>query len=366
MLPVFTRLRSRYLRQHTEARLLRHLLKQVSRSFYLSLRILGSTVRKPISLAYLFCRAADTLVDTPLIPRQQRWETLQTFRQHFLPPGRPADALPPWRLVASAHDAHNAEYQLAADVPQCFALLDTLPAHDRRHICHLVLSLTHGMEMDLAFFPAADPATVHALPTMATLDLYTYYVAGVVGEFWTKIHADHVSGWPSKADKHLCALGIHFGKGLQMTNILKDLGKDVSLGRCYIPREHLRQVGLVSADLLHPASLAPLRPLLRQLLWHTLDHLDHGCQYILDLPYHTLRLRLSCMWPLFFAVQTLEVVWNAEELLTPTARVRITRRSVYRTLWMSLLCLIAPGIFVHYYRTLRRSLTKALSSQFPG
>jgi phytoene/squalene synthetase len=49
--------------------LLRHVLKKVSRSFYLSLIILPGSVRQQVSLAYLFCRIADTIADTSLIPR---------------------------------------------------------------------------------------------------------------------------------------------------------------------------------------------------------------------------------------------------------------------------------------------------------
>ena len=39
------------------------LLRGVSRSFYLSLRILPAALREPIGLAYLLARAADTVAD---------------------------------------------------------------------------------------------------------------------------------------------------------------------------------------------------------------------------------------------------------------------------------------------------------------
>ena len=49
--------------------LLRGLLRQVSRSFYLSLAILPRPLREPIGLAYLLARAADTVADTRLFLR---------------------------------------------------------------------------------------------------------------------------------------------------------------------------------------------------------------------------------------------------------------------------------------------------------
>ncbi|MCI0869448.1 MAG: squalene/phytoene synthase family protein, partial [Chloroflexi bacterium] len=48
-------------------RLLTDLLKGVSRSFYLTLRVLPGGIREPVGLAYLLARAADTIADTTLI-----------------------------------------------------------------------------------------------------------------------------------------------------------------------------------------------------------------------------------------------------------------------------------------------------------
>ena len=50
--------------------LLGNLLRQVSRSFYLSLAILPNALREPIGLAYLLARAADTITDTEPVARK--------------------------------------------------------------------------------------------------------------------------------------------------------------------------------------------------------------------------------------------------------------------------------------------------------
>src|SRR5256886_6145244 len=60
--------------------LLGALLKNVSRSFYLTLRVLPAPLRTPMGLAYLLARAADTIADTQLIPPAQRLELLLSFR----------------------------------------------------------------------------------------------------------------------------------------------------------------------------------------------------------------------------------------------------------------------------------------------
>ena len=64
----------------TRAFLLGPLLKGVSRSFYLTLRVLPVGMRDPIGLAYLLARAADTIADTSLISPEQRLALLLSLR----------------------------------------------------------------------------------------------------------------------------------------------------------------------------------------------------------------------------------------------------------------------------------------------
>jgi farnesyl-diphosphate farnesyltransferase len=169
-----------------------------------------------------------------------------------------------------------------------------------------------------------------------------------------------MQAWQPQEFQTLCALGVRFGQGLQMTNILKDLGKDLSIGRCYLPREQLERLEISVEELTKPSTLQRLQPVIAKLTWHTLDHLDQACQYVLQLPRKALRLRLSCMWPLLFAVQTLEVISRSDVLLDPEARVKISRRVVYRTMLKSLGCLLVPGMFARYYAVIRRRLIMML------
>src|ERR1700709_2023076 len=70
----------RYMQSPAQAFLLGPLLKGVSRSFYLTLRVLPAGMRDPIGPAYLLARAADTIADTSLIPPGQRLELLLSLR----------------------------------------------------------------------------------------------------------------------------------------------------------------------------------------------------------------------------------------------------------------------------------------------
>ena len=64
--------------------LLTGLLKDVSRSFYLTLRVLPNSIRPQIGLAYLLARTTDTIADTGLVPLEQRLRLLQALRDRIL------------------------------------------------------------------------------------------------------------------------------------------------------------------------------------------------------------------------------------------------------------------------------------------
>lgn len=346
-----------------ERLLLRHILRRVSRSFYLSLVILPRSVRSQVSLAYLLCRTADTIADTRILPKHERLQALETFRSQFRRETPDFEALTHIRAILQPHQAQEGEGYLLQRLDDCFRLLMRLETADRQLIRQLVLALTHGMEMDLTHFPGETAATACALPDMASLDQYTYYVAGVVGQFWTDIHVRHVPAFRPVDHTALGELAIRFGKGLQMTNILKDLGKDLHHGRCYLPATELDILGVRVGDLTESRALQRIRPLLRTLLWQTVTHLDRARDYVLRLPWHCFRVRVSCMWPLLFAVQTLRVVQQSDRLLEAEVPVKISRGTVYRTMFVSLWCLAVPRLFGAYYNRLQSRLLALLEHE---
>lgn len=341
---------------------LRHILKRVSRSFYLSLIVLPKPVRDQIGLAYLFCRSADTIADTPILPPAERQQALDVFRHQFQlrsPQGADLEGLHQ-RLLP--HQATAGEGMLLQSLPACFEVYTTFSDTDRELIRTLVLTLTKGMDMDLAHFPVETSQAVRALPTSGDLDRYTYYVAGVVGAFWTRMHAAHLPALQGYDIERLCQRGIRFGQGLQMTNILKDIAHDVQLGRCYLPASELTALQIDVQALQRPETLTRIRPLLDDLVYLTLEHLDQARAYVCELPRGMIRLRLSCMWPLLFAVQTLAAICQSPDLLSPDVRVKISRGEVYQTMMRSLWYLCSQRAFMAHYASLRQGVVQHLST----
>ncbi len=343
--------------------LLQGILKGVSRSFYLTLWVVPVRVRDQLGLAYLFCRAADTIADTDLLPSTERLKYLYLFREQF------QTSVISWQAVAQIqdslvqHQGSPAERVLLSRLADCFRIFEGFSPQDQNRIRHLVSTLTKGMEMDLTYFPGEGSGVPAPLPSGRDLDQYCYYVAGVVGEFWTRMIMGHFESLGVWDELRMGKLGMHFGKGLQMTNVLKDLAKDLARGRCYLPQNMLDEFKLDPQDLKESASVAPLRPLLASLIRLTLYHLEGGWQYILAIPRREVRLRLACLWPHLFAIRTLARVCESDDLLNPRITVKITRREVYTTMALSLAFVFSNSLLTRYYEYLKKGLMSRVVSE---
>jgi len=269
--------------------LLTDVLRDVSRSFYLTLRVLPRSVRRSIGVAYLLARATDTLADTEIIPPGQRVEALRELGAHILSDRRvPLD----YRAFIPSTGA-TAEHELLRRVNEVLAAFQGLSDPDQIEVREVLGVIISGQQLDLQRFGSVSAGRVVALEADEELDDYTWRVAGCVGRFWTRLCCRHLF-----ADNHLRgeALeddGVRFGKGLQLINILRDLPADLRLGRCYVPSRRLDEHGL------QPAALA-------------------------------------CAWPILIGAHTLSRLWS-EPILDPTRRVKISRADVRRILLGSLL-----------------------------
>src|SRR5262245_32710888 len=126
--------------------LLGSLLRDVSRSFYLSLAILSRDVREPVGLAYLLARASDTVADTRIVPRQDRLRHLAALRRAYA--GESVD-LRPVAAACAPGLARPAERRLLQRLAEATVRLDRLPVPDREHVRRVLTTITAGQIFDL-------------------------------------------------------------------------------------------------------------------------------------------------------------------------------------------------------------------------
>ncbi|MDL5045772.1 phytoene/squalene synthase family protein [Oscillatoria amoena NRMC-F 0135] len=328
---------------NSSAQLCGPLLESVSRSFYLTLRILPRRLREPVSLAYLLARATDTIADTRIIPASDRRAALATLSQAIQSRAITSEAT----AISSSlvkHQAIEGERILLEKIGDCLALLSAQSPEDQALIARVLETICSGQDLDLARFDCGGgegrQSPIHSLQTPDELDDYTYRVAGCVGEFWTEMCLLHLPAC-GKWDRAMSLeRGIRFGKALQLTNILRDLPRDLRGGRCYLPLDEIQSVGLRPDDLIDPARYATLQPVYERWLQIAFAHYRQAWDYTLQYPRRLWRMRLACAWPVLIGVETLSRLRGAGvNPLDATGRIKISRGEVWSimarsTLWV--------------------------------
>lgn len=204
---------------------LNDLLKSVSRSFYLSLKFLPKVVRAEMSLAYLLARASDSIADSSTVAAAERLLLLGEFDKSLHLTNEDF-----FNRVATLMVEHKGEQLLLTRLRDCFTLFQAAEPHGKVLIQKVLGHILKGQMLDLQRFPGS-------LKSAAELEEYTFLVAGCVGEFWSEMLAWKIPNWARLPDQEMIDLGITYGKGLQLVNILRDLPGDLAEGRQYLPGE---------------------------------------------------------------------------------------------------------------------------------
>jgi farnesyl-diphosphate farnesyltransferase len=311
------------------------LLRHVSRSFDLSIRLLPQALQAPVAIGYLLARATDTVADTTALPLNERQVLLDLMTQTIAAQDISAEeSRELFRLTqafaAQQTDPH--ERALMQALPQCLPLLRTLSPDDQASVRHVLGHITRGQELDMIRFGPG----LQALQTETELADYTWLVAGCVGEFWTELCGRHLPGYSLLPQAEMLRIGRAYGMGLQRLNIVRDAGEDLASGRCYWPEETLRQAGL-TPELLAQAAVNPdadtlnaLAPLYTEWLDHTQAQLADGMRYTLAL--QPLRLRLASALPALIGARTVALLRQAGPAAL-SQRVKMPRHEVRALLW---------------------------------
>jgi len=211
----------------------RGITRERAKNFYYGFLVLPKRKRQALCAVYAFMRRCDDIADDPSLSPQERRRKLDVWIEAF----------------------HAAQAGHPTDDPILLALTD---AQRRFHIpIGLLDGLAFGTAMDVEE-DAAATANASGLKvqyaTFQDLERYCYQVASVVGLVCIRIF-----GYTDPAAEPLAE---RCGLAFQLTNIIRDVKEDASLGRVYIPAEDLDQSGITAAELQGVTDPQRLRPLL--------------------------------------------------------------------------------------------------------
>jgi len=295
------------------------ILPDVSRTFALTIPQLPERLRVVVGNAYLLCRIADTIEDSPALTIEQKLSFSQAFAE--IVEGTQAvgdfgDAL----ADGLAHGSPEAERDLVRNTERVIRITHSFSDAERVALSRCVRIMTSGME------EFQEGQFTDGLRDVPQLDAYCYHVAGVVGEMLCDLFCAHSPETAKNRDK-LAALAVSFGQGLQMTNILKDIWDDKARNVVWLPRSvfdahgfDLRALGVKENDPAFRAGLIELIGIAR-------GHLENALQYTLLIPKSEPGIRRFCLWALGMAVLTLRRIY-ANPYFASGNEVKISRRAV--------------------------------------
>ncbi len=319
---------------------LNKLLKHTSRSLYLSARILPKTVRPAFGVAYLLCRYADTIADTSILPADRRLHWITRFPTLIeKQPQEEIDA-----LVQEIRGGSDNPYEkiLIENLPACLDAFNKLPDEQKPFVKDVATAVCDGMEIDLSFFPSGNAAPK---PFEKATDLthYCRLMGGCPGKFWSQLIAS--SSRVQIDEKTFLTLGTHIGDAEQIVNILRDLPKDLRIGRCYFPSDDLRPTGLRPSDLLVPQNSPRFEPVKQKWLNWGIKNLQDAYPFLRAIPKTNLWQRAAVAWPVLWAADTLVKISQTPDLLNPDKRVKISRATIYATMLLTPLVWVSNRFF---------------------
>jgi squalene synthase HpnD len=195
--------------------------KSAKSNLALSFAALPKAERDAMSVFYAFCRVVDDVADSTELPLEEKTRQLAEWRKevHRAYMGTPLTPL-------------GLEMQ---QIIRTYLIAPT-PLEE----------ILNGMEMDMS---------IMRYPSFASLEQYCYRVASAVG----LVSIDIFGCRQAQTRDYAVALGMAF----QLTNILRDVKKDASFGRIYLPLDELTAFGVSEADVLEGRFNEKMRQLFR-------------------------------------------------------------------------------------------------------
>lgn len=180
-------------------------------SFFLGFLLLPRAKREALAAIYAYCRLIDDIVDSGALSKDEARRMLDFWRAEV---GRLFDGRPT-HSISSALVRPIADYGIARE-----------PFDEMIRGCALDLEKTRYESSE-------------------ELESYMRGVASSVG-----VMCVHVFGWEFTPRERMLEFALNFGYAFQLTNIIRDVGADLELGRVYLPLADMRDAGFSQERLL--------------------------------------------------------------------------------------------------------------------
>jgi farnesyl-diphosphate farnesyltransferase len=309
------------------------ILRDTSRTFSLGIERLPPKLNNAMTVAYLLLRVSDYFEDEEHISASEKVALLELWDRVL------AGQITLRELKQNLPNlnALNPDSIAVQHVEKIIAALQKLPANVRAPIIKHVRDSTQGMARWVARGPEVKDEH--------DMDDYMHEVAGRVGYLVTELFAWYSFYIRLHLDK-LIPLARECGLALQTVNIIRGLREDYERGWIFVPESFCAEVGIPREALFAPENYAQAMQVVDMLADKAERHLQAAIVYFKALPPWQHAIRLSCLYPLLFAIRTLAISRSNYRVLTSEAK--ITRDEVKKIIKTST-ALGWSNLWVEYY-----------------
>lgn len=317
------------------------ILLLVSRTFALNINVLKGKLHKSILLAYLYLRIADTVEDDPDMKASEKEALLGLFADIFRTPDLKEEAVAAFEAAfpESWRKSDHPYMNLCLHTHVVVPLLKELPEVYAAPVRDVTIEMCGGMAKFALRQEAALSSGWFTLESVADLDEYCYYVAGIVGKLLTNLFAADTCLISDARKAEMQKLDVSFGLALQVANIVKDCMEDSTRRVCFVPEEICRRHGFEHsydmfslpvgvADEVRADFDARRAAVMGELVAKAWRHLDDAIAYTKLVPNVKMRTRLFCLWPLFMAAENMKLIGDGSSLFASDKKVKISRDTV--------------------------------------
>jgi farnesyl-diphosphate farnesyltransferase len=314
--------------------------------------MLPKNLNLTVTVAYLLCRIADTVEDEESLSKDEKQRYLALYAQIFTQKDK-AKIIEFHECIATVPD-HNKDVYLMKNVDRILSVFFSFTPEVQKLIGIWVVEMAMGMRK---FAQSQNRRKFQFLRSFKDLDEYTYYVAGTVGHLLTALFAHFSHKITPGVVKRLDVFSESFGKGLQMVNIIRDMTNDLRRGQSYIPEEVLTKYKLTRRSIFEADNSEQAQRVFNEMIQIAVEHLDNALSYVVNIPIEETRIRLFCLLPLFWAMQTLVLIQKNTLVLLRSESVKISRSVIRIEFLKAIILAFSNRLTVHHYQKIRKSIT---------
>ncbi len=254
-------------------------LKNVSRSFALTIPMIEKSIRTPILIGYLEARVLDSFEDEYLhqISKDHRAQNLERVFSIIRKPDHKEAKINIKKITETAPDyiSHPQYLDLVQNFERIIKIHKTLDSVERRILVTWLTKMVEGMKKYLG----------KKIDTFEHLDEYCYYVGGTIGGFLTDLLIKNAKKITAKKVETLKSFYSDFGIFLQKVNIIRDFREDVlKNNRIFWPGDAFSYYKLTPFKVLDRKYEAQALALLDQMLTSAHKHIKPIQKYISAIP----------------------------------------------------------------------------------